>query len=226
MSRESEPQRRGEQRRGEELRRHILFAAKDVFLETGYERASMDAVAARAGTSKRSLYAHFESKDKLFLAVLDFVRELYLRQLQTPDAYAGDPAEAVTLFCARFQQLIVWEPQVRTCRLSIAAAERLPGSSAAYFDGMFASSYQRLSDYLAGRYALDQAASTALAEDLLARSVLPRLLRTLLGVEDPIKDSPDEAALAQDVDLAAIRKLVTGTLADRTVTSVPGPGPH
>ncbi len=90
---------------------------------------------------------------------------------------------------------------------------------------MFASSYQRLSDYLAGRYALDQAASTALAEDLLARTVLPRLLRTLLGVEDPIKDSPDEAALAQDVNLAAIRQLVTGTLADRTVTSVPGPGP-
>src|ERR1700751_3126136 len=124
-------QRRGEQRRGAELRRHILFAAKDVFLETGYERASMDAVAARAGTSKRSLYAHFESKDKLFLAVLDFVRELYLRRLQPPDASATAPAEAVTLFCARFQQLMVWEPQVRTCRLSIAVAERLPGSSAA-----------------------------------------------------------------------------------------------
>jgi AcrR family transcriptional regulator len=211
MSRAGEPQRRGA-----ELRRHILFAAKDVFLETGYERASMDAVAAHAGTSKRSLYAHFESKDKLFLAVLDFVRELYLRRLKTPDAYAADPAEAVTLFCARFQQLIVWETQVRTCRLSIAAAERLPGSSAAYFDGMFASSYQRLSDYLTRQYAMDQAASTALAEDLLARTVLPRLLRTLLGVEDPIKDSPEEATLAQDVDLAAIRHLVSGALADRT----------
>jgi AcrR family transcriptional regulator len=210
MSRDGEPQRRGE-----ELRRHILFAAKDVFLQTGYEGASMDAVAARAGTSKRSLYAHFESKDKLFLAVLDFVRELYLRRLKTPDAYAADPAEAVTLFCARFQQLIVWEAQVRTCRLSIAVAERLPGSSAAYFDGMFASSYQRLSEYLAGQYALDEAASTGLAEDLLARTVLPRLLRTLLGVEDPIKDSPDEATLAQDVDLAAIRHLVSGALADR-----------
>ena len=68
MSREGEPQRRGE-RAGAELRRHILFVAKDVFLEAGYERASMDTVAARAGTSKRSLYAHFESKDKLFLAV-------------------------------------------------------------------------------------------------------------------------------------------------------------
>lgn len=90
--------------------------------------------------------------------------------------------QAVTLFCARFQQLIVWEPQVRTCRLSIAAAERLPGSSAAYFDGIFASSYQRLSDYLAGQYGMGQPASTA---------------------------------LAQDVDLAAIRELVSGTLADR-----------
>ena len=46
MSRESASPARGRQRRGEELRRHILFVAKDVFLETGYERASMDTVAA------------------------------------------------------------------------------------------------------------------------------------------------------------------------------------
>ena len=180
--------RRGEQRRGEELRRHILFVAKDVFLETGYERASMDTVAVRAETSKRSLYAHFESKDKLFLAVLDLIRELYLGALKTPDAYAEDPVEAVTLFCGRFLQLMVWEPQVRTCRLSIAEAERLPGSSNAYFDHIFASTYERLSSYLAKQYAMDHARSMALAEELLDRAVLPRLLRTLLSVEDVIKD--------------------------------------
>jgi len=212
MSHEGEPRRRGEQRRGEELRRHILFAAKDVFLETGYERASMDTVAVRAGTSKRSLYAHFESKDKLFLAVLDFIRELYLRRLKTPDAYAGDPAEAVTLFCGRFLQLMLWEPQVRTCRLSIAEAERLPGSSNAYFDAIFASTYERLSAYLAGQYAMDPADSAALAEDLLSRTVLPRLLRTLLNVEDVIKDTPEDTSLAEDVDLAAIRRLVCTAL--------------
>jgi AcrR family transcriptional regulator len=42
-------------RRGDELREHIVWAAKDVFLEMGFERASMDVVAARAATSKRSL---------------------------------------------------------------------------------------------------------------------------------------------------------------------------
>jgi AcrR family transcriptional regulator len=211
MSRAREA-RRGEQRRGEELRRHILFVAKDVFLETGYERASMDAVAARAETSKRSLYAHFESKDKLFLAVLDLIRELYLGKLRTPDAYAGEPAEAVTLFCGRFLQLMVWEPQVRTCRLSIAEAERLPGSSNAYFDAIFASTYERLSVYLVERYGMTHADSTALAEDLLGRAVLPRLFRTLLKVEDVIKDAPGEAALADDVDLDAIRRLVSAAL--------------
>jgi AcrR family transcriptional regulator len=222
MSREGEPprtsdsrhgdRRRGEQRRGEELRRHILFVAKDVFLETGYERASMDTVAVRAETSKRSLYAHFESKDKLFLAVLDLIRELYLRALKTPGAYAEDPVDAVTLFCGRFLQLMVWEPQVRTCRLSIAEAERLPGSSNAYFDHIFASTYERLSSYLADQYAMDRSHSMTLAEDLLDRAVLPRLLRTLLNVEDVIKDKPEDADLLEDVDLTAIRRLVAAAL--------------
>ena len=217
MRQEAEPSRPGEQqpasqRRGEELRRHILFAAKDVFLETGYERASMDTVAVRAGTSKRSLYAHFESKDKLFLAVLDLIRELYLGKLKTPDAYSDDSAEAVALFCGRFLQLMVWEPQVRTSRLSIAEAERLPGSSNAYFDAIFASTYERLSSYLAVHFAIGHAESAALAEDLLNRTVLPRLFRTLLNVDHVIKDMPEDTALAQDVDLTTIRRVVAGAL--------------
>jgi hypothetical protein len=57
---------------------------------------------------------------------LDLVRELYLGRLKTPVAYAEDPAEAVTLFCGRFLQLMVWEPQVRTCRLPLLARLRQP----------------------------------------------------------------------------------------------------
>lgn len=209
MSAAGAPPARGRQRRGEELRRHILAVAKNVFLETGYERASMDTVATRAGTSKRSLYAHFESKDKLFLAVMDWVRELYLGRLKTPDAYAEDPAEAVALFCGRFLQLMTWEPHVRTCRLSIAEAERLPGSSSAYFDAIFAGTQERLTAYLAEHHVPDAA---ALAEDLLARTVLPRLFRTLLNVEAPSRSDPDEAALPEAVDLPTIRRLASAAL--------------
>jgi len=203
----------GAQRRGAELRRHILFEAKEVFLETGYERASMDTVAARAGTSKRSLYAHFESKDKLFLAVLDLVRELYLGHLRTPEAYAAEPAEAVTRFCGRFLQLMTWDAQVRTCRLTLTEAERLPETARAYYDAIFTGTYERLAAYLGERYAMGDADAAARAEDLLGRTVLPRLFRTLLGVDPPLTGGPrEDAALDTDVDLDPIRRVVAATL--------------
>jgi len=81
-------------RRGDQLREHILSIAKDVFLEMGFERASMDVVAARAETSKRSLYAHFANKEKLFLAVVDLVRGLFLSRLRMPGDYSKQPAKS------------------------------------------------------------------------------------------------------------------------------------
>lgn len=47
----------------------ILEAGKQLFLELGFERASMDAIAAAAGVSKITVYSHFQDKDTLFRAV-------------------------------------------------------------------------------------------------------------------------------------------------------------
>jgi AcrR family transcriptional regulator len=199
-------------RRGGELREHILLAAKDVFIEMGFERTSMDVVAARAATSKRSLYAHFESKDKLFLAVVDLVRELYLGKLKTPSDYSADTAEAVVLFCGRFLQLLLWQPALRTCRMSIAEAERLPEASARYYDAIFNATQERLAAFLRERYRLAPPASTDVAGELLGRAVYPRLFRALLGVEEALKEVPDEASIPVDLDLAPIRSVVAALL--------------
>jgi AcrR family transcriptional regulator len=199
-------------RRGDELREHILLAAKDVFLEMGFARASMDMVAARAETSKRSLYAHVESKDKLFRAVLDLSRRLYLGRLRTPDTYSEDTTEAVTLFCGRFLQLLLREPALRTCRLGIAEAERLPDASAQYYDAIFHTSNERLAAFLSERCRLTSPASTDLAHQLLGRTMYPRLFRALLGVEQPLPEQSDETSLATDIDLAAINRTVVALL--------------
>ncbi|MCW2890899.1 MAG: Transcriptional regulator, TetR family [Actinomycetia bacterium] len=199
-------------RRGEQLRQHILRTAKDVFLETGFERASMDVVAARAATSKRSLYAHFESKDKLFLAVVDLVRELYLDKLKTPADYGEDTAEAVVLFCGRFLQLLLWGPALRTCRLGIAEADRLPEASAQYYDAIFNSTHERLAAFLSERRRLSLSTSTRIAHELLGRTVYPRFVRALFGVEEVLNEWPDEASIAADLDLAPIREAVAALL--------------
>lgn len=48
----------------------MLDAARRHFYEHGFERASLDAIAADAGVSKMTVYSHFRSKEGLFEAVI------------------------------------------------------------------------------------------------------------------------------------------------------------
>lgn len=50
----------------EEKHEQIFQAAEAEFQENGFQAASMDRISARAGASKRTVYKHFESKEKLF----------------------------------------------------------------------------------------------------------------------------------------------------------------
>jgi AcrR family transcriptional regulator len=59
------------QQRSEATRAHILDAAARVFAGQGYEASSVAEICAAAGVSKGAFYHHFESKQALFLALLD-----------------------------------------------------------------------------------------------------------------------------------------------------------
>jgi AcrR family transcriptional regulator len=52
------------------LRENILLAATALFLEQGYGSTSIEAVAQRAGISKRTFYDRFDDKAQLFAAVV------------------------------------------------------------------------------------------------------------------------------------------------------------
>lgn len=58
------------EREKEERRHSILQAAREVFLEKGFFRATMDDVAERAEVSKGTLYLYFESKETLLAHLL------------------------------------------------------------------------------------------------------------------------------------------------------------
>jgi TetR/AcrR family transcriptional repressor of mexJK operon len=49
----------------------ILAAARELFLADGFERTSVDAIAATAGVSKRTVYDYFGDKRTLLLAVVE-----------------------------------------------------------------------------------------------------------------------------------------------------------
>jgi AcrR family transcriptional regulator len=52
-------------------RTQIIQAADDLFYGEGIRSASVDAIAERAGVTKRTLYYHFRSKDDLIAAYLE-----------------------------------------------------------------------------------------------------------------------------------------------------------
>jgi AcrR family transcriptional regulator len=54
-----------------EKREAILRAARTVFAAMGFARATIDAIAAEANVSTRTLYKHFRNKDELFATVLE-----------------------------------------------------------------------------------------------------------------------------------------------------------
>lgn len=197
-------------RRGEELRNHILWVAKSVFLEMGFERASMDVVANRAETSKRSLYAHFESKEKLFLAVVELVRGLFLNRLRMPGDYSEKPAEALVLFCSRYLEGLLYKPTIQMCRISMAETGRFPEGAAQYFDVIFTEVHARVSAYMKTSFGLSSRASAEAAQKLLGQVLHPRLLRALFGMERLHESLGD--TLTQDVDLKPVRKAVTELL--------------
>lgn len=195
-------------RRGEHLRTHILWSAKDVFLELGFERTSMDEVARRAETSKRSLYAHFPSKDALFAGVVELVRELYLGQIGSPEDYSDDPAEAAALYCARLLQLLLWTPSLRTLRLGVAESDRSPEAASGIHEAIFEIPTTRLAAHLVEHRTLPAATAREIAEILVGRAVHAELVRGLLGVRPSIDDHPDTATLSDDAQLDALRALV------------------
>ena len=53
-------------------REAVLAAATQLFARQGYENTEVDAIAAAAGVAKGTIYFHFQTKEKLFLAVADF----------------------------------------------------------------------------------------------------------------------------------------------------------
>jgi AcrR family transcriptional regulator len=78
--------------RGVARRQAFLQAAREVFLEQGYEEASVNEIVRRAGGSLATLYAQFASKEGIFLAVAEEQHERFVRAM-TPGRVDHLPLE-------------------------------------------------------------------------------------------------------------------------------------
>ena len=100
---------------GPERRRpEVLDAALELFLESGYEGTSMDAIARAAGVTKPVVYACFSGKDELFRSLLAREEERILSEIQGAfeDIDLADPEATLIEGYTGFLRAVAGSPDV------------------------------------------------------------------------------------------------------------------
>ena len=104
--------------------RRILAAASELFYRRGIHVVGVDLVAERAGTTKKTLYDRFGSKDGLVVAYLTHRAHRWRELLRTRVAQVADDAGAAAQVAAVFDALAAWMvDQERGCAFVNALAE-------------------------------------------------------------------------------------------------------
>jgi AcrR family transcriptional regulator len=128
-------------------RRQILDGARKLFLDLGFDGASMGEIARAAGVSKGTLYVYFADKNRLFEAI---VEQESLEQGKV--AFNFDPARDVptTLmdFGQAYIQLLCRPGGGSATRTVMAIAERMPEVGKRFYENVVALKIRRLADYL------------------------------------------------------------------------------
>jgi AcrR family transcriptional regulator len=131
-------------------RRQILDGARRVFLDLGFDGASMGEIARSAGVSKGTLYVYFADKHRLFEAI---VEEESLEQGKV--AFNFDPEREVEIMLPEFGrayiQLLCRPGGGSAIRTVMSIAERMPDVGRRFYDNVLARTVKRFSAYLEAR---------------------------------------------------------------------------
>jgi TetR/AcrR family transcriptional repressor of mexJK operon len=101
-------------------REAILASAGRLFLEHGFERTTMDAIAAAAGVSKLTVYSHFQDKDGLFRALVACKCDQFFEGKDFDHLRTLPPREALTRLANGFLGLMYHPDVLALYRLLIA----------------------------------------------------------------------------------------------------------
>src|SRR5208283_3717505 len=129
------------ERNSDRRHREIREAAIGIFLDNGYEGATMEEIAVRAGVSKQTVYKHFTDKQNLFA-------DIVLSTTDDMDALVGlisdrlsqtttDPTMDLEHLAETFLGALMTPRVLRLRRLVISSADRFPEIATAWYENGF-----------------------------------------------------------------------------------------
>lgn len=182
----------------------ILTAAKDLFLQYGYDQTSLDMIISVAGGSKRSIYHEFGNKEGLLMAVAYQQVGIQTDTIASIKATELKPDDALKEMCFRFVKNLVSAQLVSLFRLAIQVIPKVPEIGSLIYEKGPLKGLQPLTDYL---MQLDQAGVLIIddpryATHMLIEMVKGRLhLKSLLLPKEKITDQEIKLHINKAVDL-------------------------
>jgi AcrR family transcriptional regulator len=208
-------------------RRQILAGARKVFLKHGFDAASMNDIARVAGVSKGTLYVYFESKERLFTALMHDERS---KQDFSTNPADHNVAAVLTRLGRDFVAFLTAPHVIRAKRTVMAIIERMPEVAADFYREGPTVCVADLTRYLeaqvrAGVLSIDDCALAANQFLDLAQTgiVKPLLYGTCSRVPPETIDRTVKSAV--DVFLAAYQPKAGAERAARAEHREPAPQP-
>jgi TetR/AcrR family transcriptional repressor of mexJK operon len=194
--------RRGRPRDPERLKRVLAAAAKQ-FMELGFERASVEAIAKASGVSKVTIYSYFPTKEALFEAAVASCTDEVFASIPPGALDPQDPESALKLIGKAFLQLKRSDDVAGSFRLMYAVAGEHTEACEAFYRQGPEKLIRQVADYLraaasAGRVSIRNADDAA--DQFLALFLGSADIRVMLGLGKP-KASEDARLIKANVDL-------------------------
>tara|TARA_R110002051_G_C8582671_1_gene477530 strand:- start:126 stop:776 length:651 start_codon:yes stop_codon:yes gene_type:complete len=191
----SEPVSRGDKRRAA-----FIAAAREVFLEQGYEAASMSDIVLRAGGSLSTLYSQFGDKQGLFLAMLDERIRLITASMGVELSAHAPVADGLRRIGQQFTSKLLEPESLEMYRLILGLARKFPEIPREFVRRGPDRLRQALADYLIDRV---DAGEIQLEDPYRAASLFLEMSRAGLVnralMDDDIRPSPEEIEASVEV---------------------------
>jgi TetR/AcrR family transcriptional regulator, mexJK operon transcriptional repressor len=175
------------------LGERIVEAAAVLFLRDGYAGTSIEAIATSAGVSKRTLYARFDGKGAVFLAVVRLLIRNWLVGFEESVERAATLEEALLAASRRMLAIALTPAALSLHALVMAEAMRVPEMAAALREGGADTGVARLTALLLGHAPHLTAQEAAFAAEQFQTMIVAGPQRRAMGLGPPL----DEAAREQ-----------------------------
>jgi AcrR family transcriptional regulator len=131
-------------------RRQILDGASKVFMEFGFDGASMGEIARAAGVSKGTLYVYFSDKSRLFEAIVEEETTEQSKLAFNFDVKRDVPA-TLREFGLAYIQLLCRPGGGSAIRTVMAIAERMPEVGRRFYEDVLEKNIDNFASYLEAR---------------------------------------------------------------------------